>query len=124
MNNVPLEHQYVLYAAATHSSLLDLLTHWQPWCPELEWSDMAIHVPTLATAVTELADRGHIDLFYGPPEGEVGLAFSADVSRIVSGPANWWNEESVPQTALVLMPAAGLAPIPERRADVYGCTPE
>jgi hypothetical protein len=85
---------------------------------------MAIHVPTLASAVTELADRGHVELFYGPAEGEVGLAVSADVPRIVSDPASWWNEQSVPQTVLVLTPVACLAPIPERRPDLYGCVPE
>jgi hypothetical protein len=121
VNNVPLAHQYVLYGAATHETLLELLTHWQPWCPELEWSDMAVHVPVLAAAIADLADRGHIELFYGPPEGEIGLASAADIQRIVNDPANWWCEESTPQTELLLMPSVGLAPIPEPRPDVYRC---
>jgi hypothetical protein len=121
VSNVPLAHQYVLYSAATNDNLLGLLTWWQPWCPELEWSDMAVHVPLLAAAITELSQRGDIKLFYGPPGGEVGLASIADVERIVSDPANWWNDELTPQTELLMTPSGGPAPFPERRHDVYRC---
>jgi excinuclease ABC subunit C len=45
-NESPLEHEYVRHAAATHSTLLDLLTHWQPRLPDLapprwDWSRLA-----------------------------------------------------------------------------------
>jgi hypothetical protein len=58
VNAVPLEHQYVLYAAATHSSLLELLTHWQSWLPDMEWCEMAVHIPALAEAITVPVARG------------------------------------------------------------------
>src|SRR4051794_659454 len=38
--NATVEEQYVLYAAAINSDLLGLLTEWQPWMPNLEWSDL------------------------------------------------------------------------------------
>ena len=121
MSHVPLAHQYVLYGAATHQSLLELLTEWQPWCPELDWPDMAIHLPILATAITELAGRGHVELFYGPKGGEVGIVLDVDLPHIVNDPSNWWNKVSTPETALVLMESAGLAPIADRRPDKYRC---
>jgi hypothetical protein len=121
LGKVPLAHQYVRYVAAAHESLVELLTDWQPWCPELTWSDMAVHVPVLAAAITELAERGHIELFYGPRDGEIARAAADDVPRIVNDPASWWNDESTPQTELRLTASAGPVAIPERRPDVYQC---
>jgi hypothetical protein len=121
VNSVPLAHQYVLYGAATHESLLELLTHWQPCCPELEWPDMAIHVPVLATAITELVDRGDVELFYGLREGEIGIVLCGHVPSIVNDPSNWWNDASTPRTALALTETAGPAPIPHPRPHVYRC---
>jgi hypothetical protein len=123
VSDLALAHQYVLYGAATHQSLLDLLTHWQPWCPELEWPDMAIHVPVLAAAITELMDRALVELRYGPEGGGVEVVLDKDLAYIVNGPSNWWNDVSTPRTELVLMESAGLAPIPEQRPDVYRCSP-
>jgi hypothetical protein len=119
VNAVPLEHQYVLYAAATHSNLLELLTHWQPWLPDLEWSDIAVHVPALAEAITVLVARGQIELFFGEPGGEVGLVSSAEVPNIVMDPSNWWSpiEGTTPETELLLTPEASPAPIPQLRPD-------
>jgi hypothetical protein len=82
---------------------------------------MAIHVPVLATAITELVDRGHVELFYGLSEGEIRTVLDGDVQRIVNDPSNWWNDVSTPQTALALTEAAGPAPIPGPRPDVYRC---
>lgn len=60
-----IEQQYVLYAAATSSTLIDLLQHWRPWEPELEWPDMAVHVPRLAQAIVELVEAGWVEVFLG-----------------------------------------------------------
>jgi hypothetical protein len=114
MDRVPLEYHYVLYAAATHSTLLELLTHWQPWLPEADWSDLAVNVPALAAAIGDLASQGHIELLHGPPGGELGLVACADVPNVVADPANWWSAESTPQTELVLTSTAGSVRIPER----------
>jgi hypothetical protein len=121
VNAVPLEHQYVLYAAATHSSLLDLLTHWQPWLPDLEWSEMAVHIPALADAITVLLARGQIELFLGERGGEVGLVLSA-VPDIVTDPNCWWSpvEGTTPETALVLVPGSSPVPLPQRRPEAAG----
>jgi hypothetical protein len=110
-STVPLEHQYVLYAAATRSSLLDLLTHWQPWSPELEWPDLAVHIPALAEAITVLVARGRVELFLD----EVRLVAPADVHDVVTDANNWWSpgDGTLPETALVLV--SGLAPLPRRR---------
>jgi len=119
VNAVPLEHQYVLYAAATHSNLLDLLTHWQPWLPDLEWSDMAVHVPALAEAITVLVARGQVELLLGEPGREVGLVSSAEVPNIVMDPSNWWSpiDGRTPETALLLTPEASPVPVPQPRPD-------
>jgi hypothetical protein len=119
---VPPEHQYVLYAAATHSSLLDLLTHWQPWLPDLEWSDMAVHIPALAEAITALVAQGQIELFFGENGGEVGLVSSVDVPNVVADASSWWSpvEGTTSQTALVLRPEASPAPLPQRRSEAMG----
>ena len=104
VNTVPIEHQNVLYAAATHSSLLDLLKHWQPWLPDLEWSEMAVHIPALADAITVPTARGQIGLLFGEPEGEVGLVSPQDVSNIVFDVSSWWSpvEGTTTETVLVL----------------------
>ena len=119
VSGLPLEHQYVLYAAATHSNLLDLLTHWQPWLPEVEWSQMAVHVPALAEAIVVLVARGDVELLFGERGGDVGLVLPADVANIVMDASNWWSpvEETTPETALVLTPEASPAPIPRRRPE-------
>src|SRR5947209_1991893 len=109
---VPLEQQYVLYAAATHPSLLDLLTHWQPWLPDLEWSEMAVYIPALAGAITVLVANGQVELFLGEHGGEVGLVLSPDVPDVVIDPDSWWSpaEGTTPETALVLTPGTGTVP--------------
>jgi hypothetical protein len=116
---VPLEHQYVMYAAATHSSLLDLLTHWQPWLPDLEWSDVAVHIPALAEAITALVAQGQSELFLGENGGEVGLVSLVGVPNVVADASSWWSplEGMTPETALVLRPEAGPAPLPQRRPE-------
>jgi hypothetical protein len=118
VNAVPLEHQYVLYAAATHSSLLELLTRWQAWLPDLEWPEMEVHIPALAEAITALVARGYVELLVGEPSGEMGLVSAEDVPSIVMDPSSWWSsmEGMTPQTELVLTPEAGLAPLPQRRS--------
>jgi hypothetical protein len=72
-SNAPLEQQYVLYAAATHSTLLELPTNWQPWGPTRDWTKLAEQMPTLADAIVALSSQGYVELFYGPSGGEVGL---------------------------------------------------
>lgn len=122
MNAVPLEHQYVLYAAATHSNLLDLLTQWQPWLPDLKWPEMAVHIPALAEAITVLVARRRVELFFGLPGGEVGLVSLADVPDIVMDPNSWWSpvEGTTPETALVLTAGTRPVPLPQRRPEATG----
>jgi hypothetical protein len=122
VNAVPLEHQYVLYAAATHSSLLDLLTHWQPWLPDLEWPEMAVHIPALADAITVLVAGGQVELFLGESGDEVGLVLPADVPGIVTNPNSWWSpdEGTTPETALLLTSGSSPVPLPQRRPEAAG----
>src|SRR6266545_306403 len=112
-----IEQQYVLYAAATSSTLMELLQHWQPWEPELEWADMAVHVPRLAQAIVELADRGLVKVFLEPRgAGEGGLVPSADVPKVVYDPGSWYSEdETTPHIELIITEAAGLVPLPAGR---------
>jgi hypothetical protein len=110
-----LEHQYVLYAAATSSTLVELLTDWRPWLPDLDWSDMSLEVPVLADAIVELVNQGRVELFYGEPDGELGSVSPADVPDVVHDLRTWWNEERVPRTELLLTPQAGGVGVPERR---------
>ena len=119
MSAVLLEQQYVLYAAATHSSLLDLLTHWQPWLPDLEWPEIAVHVPALAEAINVLVANGQIELFLGEHGGEVGLVSPPDVPDVVTDPNSWWSpiEGTTPETVLLLAAGTGPVPLPQRRPD-------
>jgi hypothetical protein len=119
VSDFSIEYQYVLYAAATHSSLLELLTQWQPWLPEMEWPEMAVHVPALAEAIVVLVARGDVELFFGEPGGEVGLVPPAGVPNIVLEASNWWSpvEGTTPETELVLTPEASPAPIPQRHPE-------
>jgi hypothetical protein len=66
--------------------------------------ETVVDVPALAEAITVLATRGQIELFYGEPGGELGLVSAADVLNIVADPTNWWSpvERTTPETALVL----------------------
>jgi hypothetical protein len=95
----------------------ELLTHWQPWLPHLTCADMAAHIPALAEAITVLVARGQVELFFGEPDGPMGLVSSADVPNIVMDANNWCSsiEGTTPQTELLLSPEAGLVPLPQRR---------
>jgi hypothetical protein len=116
VSELPTEQQYVLYAAATSSTLMELLQHWQPWEPELEWRDMAVHVPRLAQAIVELVERGLVEVFLGPQDGESGLVPSADVPEVVYDPRSWYREDGpTPLVELVLTEAAGPVELPVRR---------
>jgi hypothetical protein len=117
VSTIPLEQQYVLYAAATHSSLLDLLTNWQPWLPDLEWSELAAHIPALAEAINVLVATGQVELFLSEHGGEMGLVSSAYVPALVTDPDNWWSpiEGTTPETALLLAADTDPAPLPQRR---------
>ena len=119
VNAVPLEQQYVRYAAATHSSLLDLLTHWQPWLPNLEWSHMVVHIPALADAIIVLVADGQVELLLGDRGSEPAPMSPADVPGIVTNPDSWWSpvDGTTPQTVLVLTAASGPASLPPRRPE-------
>lgn len=120
MSERSIEQQYVLYAAATSSILMELLQHWQPWLPELEWRDMAVHVPRLAQAIVELVDEGLVEVFLGPWDGESGLVPTADVPEVVRDPDSWYREDGgTPLVELILTEAAGPVDLPacrERRS--------
>lgn len=106
MGELSIEQQYVLYAAATSSTVMELLRHWRPWEPELEWRDMAVHVPRLAQAIVELVEAGWVEVFLGPPDGESGLVPSADVPKVVCDARSWYREDgSGPLVELVLTTA-------------------
>ncbi|BFU44188.1 hypothetical protein KRMM14A1004_24250 [Krasilnikovia sp. MM14-A1004] len=111
-----LEQQYVLHAAATSSLLQELLQHWQPWLPDLEWPDMAVHVPRLAQAIVELVEEGLVEVVLGPIDSQKGLVPTADVPAIVRDPGSWYSEEDgTPVVELVLAEGAGLVDVPPRR---------
>lgn len=116
MSELSIEQQYVLYAAATHSTLMELLQHWQPWEPELEWHDMAVRVPRLAQAIVELVERGLVEVFLGAWDGESGLVASVDVPEVVCDPASWYREDApTPLVELTLTVAAGPVDLPAHR---------
>ena len=106
MSESSIEQQYVLYAAATSSTLMELLQHWRPWESELEWADMAVHVPRLAKAIVELVEAGWVEVFLGPLDGESGLVPTADIAEVVCDPRSWYREDgSAPLVELVLTTA-------------------
>jgi hypothetical protein len=116
VNELSVEQRYVLYAAATHSTLMELLQHWQPWEPGLEWHDMAVHVPRLAQAIVELVERGLVEVFLEAWDGESGLVPSADVPEVVCDPDSWYREGApTPHVELTLTEAAGLVDLPPCR---------
>jgi hypothetical protein len=116
VTELSIEHQYVIYAAATRSTLMELLQHWQPWEAELEWPDMAVHVPRLAHAIVELVDSGLVEVFCGPRDGEAALMPSADVPEVVCDPGSWYREDRpTPLVELILTAAAGPVDLPRRR---------
>src|SRR4051812_29956031 len=114
-SSAPPEEQYVLYAAATRSTLLDLLTDWQPWEPDLDWQDLAVYIPPLAEAIVSLSDRGYVQFFYGPPDGDIKLVPTEEVRSYVIVPSNWWNDDQTPESKLLLTESAGQVPLPQRR---------
>jgi hypothetical protein len=106
VKELSVEQQYVLYAAATSSSLMELRQHWQPWEPGLEWRDPAVQVPRLAQAIVELVEAGWVEVFLGLLGGESGLVPSADVPDVVHDSRNWYREDGrAPLVELVLTAA-------------------
>jgi hypothetical protein len=114
VNDPSVEQQHVLYAAATHSTLTELLMKWQPWTPGLESRDMAIHIPRLAQAIIELVDGGLVEVFLGTPDGESGLVSGQDVPAVVRDPDSWYGGRRGPLVELILTAAAGLVSLPPR----------
>jgi hypothetical protein len=106
VGKLSIEQRYVLHAAATSSTLMDLLRHWQPWEPALEWPDLAVHVPRLARAILELVEAGWVEVFLGPQDGESRLVPSMDVPDVVHDSRNWYREDGpTPLVELVLTTA-------------------
>src|SRR5262249_22088979 len=116
VSELSMEQQYVLYAAATSSTLMELLQHWQPWEPELEGPELAVHVPPLAQAIVGLVERGWVGALLGVGDGESGLVPSADVPKVVCDPGSWYREDGpTPLVELILTQAAGPVDLPARR---------
>jgi hypothetical protein len=116
MSEWSIRHQHVLYAAATHATLLDLLNNWQPWLSGLEWQDLAVHIPGLAQAIVELVDRGMVEVFQSRPDGEAAMVAGADVPRLVYDPDSWWRPDGpIAVVELSTTPTAGSVDMPSRR---------
>ena len=116
MSDLPIEQQYVLHAAATKMTLMELLQDWQPWLPELEWRDMRPHVPRLAQAIVELVDQGLVEVFCGWLGGGSGLVPTGEVPDVVRDPDSWFREYGpTPMVELVLTEIAGPVDLPPRR---------